>query len=561
MTFATRLFLALLSCTFVLPTLCSAQSTPRTVFNDDAQMLMEAPAKGATKFVQQWLDREVAAVKFSTFVFLTTTPDLCTYDTRVGETYGDRFGPDYRGGWAPGIRALRREGTDALKVVTSHMHSKGKEVLAAIRMSDTHHREISAESPLCSLFAVKNPQFVIRQPDQRTNETALDYSYPQVRAHRLAIMKEVVEEYDVDGLELNFVRWAKHFPRNKGREKADILTRYIETIHKMMATAAGKRGRKPLTLGVRIPESIEACWRAGVDIETWVKRGWVDYVVLSTWNNTDPNMPVGEFTRFTKPAGVDTIVVMGNMTGCIYDGPPKILDRPVAMSAKHKSESYLAMLLTAAEARGAAANYYAAGADSISFWNVGIHFGGEATATPEQRKRIADWTQAVITPERVYQGPRTYRFLPMGKGISTRKPPLRNYPWYDEGFSPLGHKNSPVLTFPDDQLGKRQVFPFQMADGRDGKPLTGKLTLWVYHLNRQDQLTIDINGKVVAAEDIRRQQVGKRRGGLPGERLEISLADCPPFRGQNQLGLTLKKLVGQHQAPPYTEELEIHVNQ
>ena len=561
MTFATRLFLALLSCMFVLPTLCSAQSTPRTVFNDDAQMLMEAPAKGATKFVQQWLDREVAAVNFSTFVFLAATPDVCTYDTQVGETYGDRFGPNYRGSWTPGIRALRREGTDALKVVTSHMHRKGKEVLAAIRMSDTHHREISAESPLCSLFAVKNPQFVIRQPDQRTNETALDYSYPQVRAHRLAIMKEVVEEYDVDGLELNFVRWAKHFPRNKGREKADILTRYIETIHKMMATAAGKRGRKPLTLGVRIPESIEACWRAGVDIETWVKRGWVDYVVLSTWNNTDPNMPVGEFTRFTKPAGVDTIVVMGNMIGCIYDGPPKILDRPVAMSAKHKSESYLAMLLTAAEARGAAANYYAAGADSISFWNVGIHFGGEATATPEQRKRIADWTQAVITPERVYQGPRTYRFLPMGKGISTRKPPLRNYPWYDEGFSPLGHKNSPVLTFPDDQLGKRQVFPFQMADGRDGKPLTGKLTLWVYHLNRQDQLTIDINGKVVAAEDIRRQQVGKRRGGLPGERLEISLADCPPFRGQNQLGLTLKKLVGQHQAPPYTEELETHVNQ
>ena len=561
MTFATRLFLALLSCMFVLPTLCSAQSTPRTVFNDDAQMLMEAPAKGATKFVQQWLDREVAAVNFSTFVFLAATPDVCTYDTQVGETYGDRFGPNYRGSWTPGIRALRREGTDALKVVTSHMHRKGKEVLAAIRMSDTHHREISAESPLCSLFAVKNPQFVIRQPDQRTNETALDYSYPQVRAHRLAIMKEVVEEYDVDGLELNFVRWAKHFPRNKGREKADILTRYIETIHKMMATAAGKRGRKPLTLGVRIPESIEACWRAGVDIETWVKRGWVDYVVLSTWNNTDPNMPVGEFTRFTKPAGVDTIVVMGNMIGCIYDGPPKILDRPVAMSAKHKSESYLAMLLTAAEARGAAANYYAAGADSISFWNVGIHFGGEATATPEQRKRIADWTQAVITPKRVYQGPRTYRFLPMGKGISTRKPPLRNYPWYDEGFSPLGHKNSPVLTFPDDQLGKRQVFPFQMADGRDGKPLTGKLTLWVYHLNRQDQLTIDINGKVVAAEDIQRQQVGKRRGGLPGERLEISLADCPPFRGQNQLGLTLKKLVGQHQAPPYTEELEIHVNQ
>ena len=559
MNFSFRPTLILLTCLLALPTLCTAQPAARTVFNDDAQMLMEAPQKGATKFVQAWLDREVAAVNFSTFVFLASMPDLCSYDTKVGETYGDRFGPDYRGGWAPGIRGLRSEGTDALKVVTSHMHSKGKEVLAAIRMSDTHHATISRETHLCPLFAVKNPQFVIRQPDQRTNETALDYSYPEVRAHRLAIMQEIVEKYDVDGLELNFVRWAKHFPRDKGRQKADIMTRYVGTIHKMMATAAGKRGRKPLTLGVRIPESIEACWRAGVDIETWVKRGWIDYVVLSTWNNTDPNLPVGEFTRFTKPAGVDTIVVMGNMMGCIYDGPPKILDRPIAMSAKHKSESYLAMLLTAAEARGAAANYYAAGADSISFWNVGIHFGGEVTAAPEQRKRIADWTQAVITPERVYQGPRTYRYLPMGKGISTRKPPLRNYPWYDEGFSPLGHKNSPVLTFADDQLKKRQVFPFQMADGRDGKPLPGTLTFWIYHLNEQDQLTVDINGKTVTAKNIRRQDVGQRRGGLPGQRLTISLGDCPPFRGQNQLGLTLTKLVGEHKQPPYMEELEITV--
>ena len=552
-------FIILLIFSIGFSTLTHAQKTPRTVFNDDAQMLQEAPLQGTTRFVQQWLDREVAAVRFSTFVFLATTPDLCSYDTKVGETYGDRFGPDYRGGWAPGIRGLRSEGTDALKVVTSHLQARGKEVLAAIRMSDTHHREISLESPLCPLFAVENPQFVIKQPDQRSNETALDYSHSEVRSHRLAIMQEIVEKYDVDGLELNFVRWAKHFPRDKGRQKAAIMTQYVGKIHAMMATAARKRDRKPLTLGVRIPESIEACWRAGVDIETWVKRGWVDYVVLSTWNNTDPNLPVGEFTRFTKPAGVDTIVVMGNMIGSVYSGPPKILDRPIAMSAKHKSESYQAMLLTAAEARGAAANYYAAGADSISFWNVGIHFGGEVTAAPEQRKRIAGWTQAVITPQRVYQGPRTYRYLPMGKGISSRKPPVRNYPWYDEGFSPLGQKNSPTLTFSNDQLGKRLVFPFQMADGRDGQPLQGKLTCWVYYLTDQDQLTVDINGKAVAAGNIRRLAAGQRRGGLPGQRLEISLADCPAFRGKNQLGLTLTKLVGQHKQPPYMEELEIVV--
>ena len=54
---------------------------------------------------------------------------------------------------------------------------------------------------------------------------------------------------------------------------------------------------------------------------------------------------------------------------------------------------------------------------------------------------------------------------------ASRKPPARNYPWYDEGRSPLGHVNSPVLIFDADHAGERLVFPFRMADGRNGEKL------------------------------------------------------------------------------------------
>lgn len=537
----------------------AAEPKPRVLFNDDAQMLSEAPLDGTTQFVKAWLEKEIAAVPFSTYVFLAATPDICTYESQAGETYGDRFGPAYSKGWTPGIRGLRREGTDSLKVVTSHLHAKGKEVLVAIRMNDTHHRSLSRDNPQCPRFALENPQFVIKQPDGRTNETALDYSHEQVREHRLAIMREIAEGYNVDGLELNFVRWAKHFPRDEGREKAPIMTKYVGRIRDMLDAAARKRDRERLILGVRVPESIDACWLAGIDIETWVRQGWIGYIVVSTWNNTDPQLPVDEFARFAKPAGVDTIVVMGNMIGTIYDGPPKILDRPVAMSAKHKTDSYLGMLITEAEARGAAANYYTWGADSISFWNVGIHFGSAATAAPEQQARIARWTQAVRSKESVFAGPRTYRYLPMGKGISSRKPPLRNYAWYDEGRSPLGGVCSPVLRFERDHVGKRLAFPFRMADGRNGDKLNGLFTFWVYHLNDTYEMVVDINGQRVDPTDIKRSPAGKRRGGLPGQRFEIPLAACPPFHGDNQLGLTLKSVPGGKQ-PPYMEELEVVVH-
>jgi hypothetical protein len=530
----------------------------RIVFNDDAQLLSEAPLEGTSQFVRSWLDREIDAVPFSTYVFLAATPDICTFESQAGETYGDRFGPGFSGGWAPGIQGLRTEGTDALKVVTEHMHARRKEVLAAIRMSDTHHRSLDPGNPLCPRFAIDNPQLVIKQPDGRTNETALDYTHAEVRGHRFAIMREIATGYDIDGLELNFVRWAKHFPRDQGREKAPIMTEYVGRIRSMLDVVGEQRDRGRLTLGVRVPESIDACWLAGLDVESWVREGWIDYIVLSTWNNTDPQLPVDEFTRFAKPSGVDTIVVMGNMIGSIYSGPPSILDRPVAMSAKHQTDSYMGMLMTESEARGAAANYYTWGADSISFWNVGIHFGGEATAAPAQQERIARWTQAVRSRESVFAGPRTYRYLPMGKGMSSRQPPLRNYPWYEEGRSPLGHVNSPVLTFDEDSSGGRRVFPFRMADGRDGQNLTGLLTFWVYHLDEADEMIVDINGRQVDPAAIMRFSTGARRGGLPGQRFEISLADCPAFRGDNELGLTFDSAVD-HDPSPYMEELEIVV--
>ena len=542
----------------------AAEPQRLVVFNDDAQVLSEAPEKGTSAFVRDWLDRESEAVPFTTLVFLAATPDVCTFDSKVGEIYGARFGPTYDKNWTPAMRGLRAEGTDALHLVTEHMHKKGKKVLAAIRMSDTHHRSLDRNNPLCPQFAIDHPEYVIKQPDGRTNETALDYSYPEVRQHRMAIMRDIAERYDVDGLELNFVRWAKHFPRDKGREKAPVMTDYVGEVRRMLDAAAKKRGLldarsqpERLMLGVRVPESLYACWLAGVDIETWVKNGWIDYVVISTWNNTDPQLPVEDFARFTKPAGVDTIVVMGNMIGAIWSGPPKILDRPVAMSAKH-ADGYVGMLLTEAEARGAAANYYTWGADSISFWNVGIHFGRAKTAAPEQRERIARWTQAVQDPKDVYAGPRIYRYLPMGKGMSSRKPPIRNYPWYDEGRSPLGQPNSPVVEFATDAIGKRLAFPFRMADGRNGERLTGRLRFWVYHLSADGQFHVDINGKPINPEKIKKFPAGEFRGGLPGMRFEVDLADCPPFVGDNQLGLTLKTAAERKQIP-YMEELEIVV--
>jgi len=524
----------------------------RIVFNDDAQSLMEAPAQGTERFLRDFLAREVSAAPITTFTYLAALPDMCFYDTKVGEVYGDRLGVGFDRKYAPAIRALRARGTDVLRIVTSEMRARKIEVLAAIRMNDTHHRTIDVSEPLAPRFTFENPSYLIRQPDGRTNETALDYSHPQVRAHRLAIFRELASNYDLDGLELDFCRWAKFFPRDRGFENAHIMTEFVGEVRNMLDTTARQRSRKRPVLGVRVPDSIRSCWLAGLDPETWVRNGWISYVIVSTWNEADPQIRVDEFSRFTK-GRTQLLVSMGNMMGGYWKGLPKVTDRGLAQF----SPSYSGMLLTAEEARAFANNYYAWGADGIHFWNISCDLGNRGLfAGQAQQSRTFLWMNAVSSPEKVLSGPRRYHYLPLHKWSVRMAPPDRNYPWYGKRQSPLGAVKTQILQF--DEAGVRQTYRFRMADGRHGEKLTGTLRFPIYFVQPEDHIEIDINGRPVADSKIKKTPCDRDAIGLPGLWIEVSLGDCPPFRGDNELGIILHT-ERTREAVPYMEELDVIV--
>ena len=78
----------------------------------------------------------------------------------------------------------------------------------------------------CPRSSRANKQYAIKRSDDIYG-VALDYSYP--------------EERDIDGLELNFIRWAKHFERDRGREKAPIMTAFVREIRGMLDRAVFRR--------------------------------------------------------------------------------------------------------------------------------------------------------------------------------------------------------------------------------------------------------------------------------------------------------------------------------
>ena len=58
-----------------------------------------------------------------------------------------------------------------MRLVTEHMYAKGKEVLAAVRMNDTHHRVIDRNNSLCPKVRAHRDAVTVRDASFRLSVT------------------------------------------------------------------------------------------------------------------------------------------------------------------------------------------------------------------------------------------------------------------------------------------------------------------------------------------------------------------------------------------------------
>ena len=103
-----------------------------------------------------------------------------------------------------------------------------------------------------------------------------DYSKAEVRSHYLDIVREACRRYDLDGVELDWLRYPKFF-RN-GEVNAAVLTELVRELRTILDEAAKRRGH-PLRLITRVPDRPARAKELGLDVEAWLKAGWIDAVI------------------------------------------------------------------------------------------------------------------------------------------------------------------------------------------------------------------------------------------------------------------------------------------
>lgn len=259
----------------------------------------------------------------------------------------------------PGLMRWREQGLDYFDELIRQGRKRGKEIWWGLRMNEVERGHLTMYDPSVRAELKERNPVKAAHPDWLLRswwwQGFWNYAVKEVREYRLSIVREVAEEYDFDGVHLDFLRHTPFLPPGKQWENREHLTRFMRDVRAMLQAQAAKRGR-PYLLAARVPDSVEGCHTDGLDIEAWAREGLVDVLILGTRTiNVD-------VASFRKAVGRAPVKLMPSFD-CYH-----------ATDGYHGDQSLDLM-------RGVFGNYLYQGADGVATFNGTI-------GSPEQAVKL-----------------------------------------------------------------------------------------------------------------------------------------------------------------------------
>lgn len=125
---------------------------------------------------------------------------------------------------------------------------------------------------------------------------ALNFAIPEVRAQRLAELRECCERYPIDGLDIDFQRFPIFFPQDEGPKHRETMTAWMREVRAMTRDVGTQRGR-PLLLSARVMARPRQNLAIGLDPVTWANEGLIDFIEVSHYLRNDFPLPISEYRK------------------------------------------------------------------------------------------------------------------------------------------------------------------------------------------------------------------------------------------------------------------------
>ena len=210
-------------------------------------------------------------------------PNVIVSSIRLIEKFYQDYGTSFQAVWVKTLREI------------------GIHPWISIRMNDIHEAG-EEDSILHSGFFRKNrhKNRVSHREPVGYYDYALDYLFEEVRAHYLTVVKEALERFDADGIELDFMREIYSIGVGREYEGIAVINAFMRSVYALVKDAEARWGHT-VKIAVRLPDTPEKALRLGFDFFDWVEAGIVDTIIVTPrWASSDNHMPIDLWKKILK---------------------------------------------------------------------------------------------------------------------------------------------------------------------------------------------------------------------------------------------------------------------
>ncbi len=168
--------------------------------------------------------------------------------------------------------AKEKYDTDQFHEVVKRGRQLGMPVVAALKMNNGH----APGANRCGWLRWNKGKEVCL--DEPPHEWCYDYTNTDVIEYKQALIREMLEDYETDGIELDFMFTSVFFRKAEVDEGTLVMNKFVADVRQMANEIGAKQGRD-ITVMARVYHRRDANLEIGLDVETWLKERSEDLVV------------------------------------------------------------------------------------------------------------------------------------------------------------------------------------------------------------------------------------------------------------------------------------------
>ena len=381
------------------------------------------PPGRAGEIVDRYVD--VIAGAGVTVLFCNTNARRTNYRSAVWEAFWDGYDPDgpddqpflaaipaaQRVRWRKLVHNMldvHRQNVDYPARVIERCRHQGISPWISLRMNDAHCND-NLDHPFHGAIWRRLEYFRKGHPGYYAR--CLDYAHADVRNLYRALVAETLERYDVDGIELDFMREPYLFSAGQEQKGREILSEWLREIRRLVDAASQKHSRT-IKIGVRVPSDPGVAMALGLDAPEWAREHLVDLVVPTPrWRTMQFDIPLA---RWRELLGPRVTLAGGLESRCqpSVGGPVDNLD------PDYDAGAAVAVLSGGADAVYLFNHFQNSGRWSIPEYQRRLRSMRSLDSLNRQPRRHAVTHREIVVPGEDYRPP-----LPAtGKGLSFRLP-------------------------------------------------------------------------------------------------------------------------------------------